>query len=98
MNIIEKKENKLLERIEVVFKYSSKDKTPSRKELVEDLVKEFGHNRDLIVITKIETQYGSKQSIVYAYLYKDEKAMKKIEKEYILKRNNLVEEKQEKKG
>ena len=88
VKILEKKENKLLNRLEVKFAVSHvKGPTPSRQDVREKLVSVLKCKEDLLVIKKINTSFGKNVSIGKANVYKDKKSLEKIEPKYILKRN-----------
>ena len=53
--------------------------TPSKEEIKKDLAKEAKTKEDLIVIKKTDTQFGSGNSIVTAYIYDSKEDLKKIE-------------------
>ena len=53
--------------------------TPSQQELKKELAKEAKTKEDLIVIKKTDTQFGSGNSIVTAYIYDSKEDLKKIE-------------------
>lgn len=60
MEIKSRKENKILNRVEISFSWKhDKKSTPSRKEVM-DLVQtlEPGSNRDLIVVKDCSTRFG----------------------------------------
>ena len=82
MDIVNRTENKLLNRVEIDFKWSHKgSKTPSKKEIM-DLVKtlEPGSNPDYIVVKNCKTRYGQ------AFIYENAESMK-VEPEYIHERH-----------
>lgn len=88
MEKVNRKENKLLNRVEIAFKWKHDGKaTPSRKEVM-DLVKtlEPGSNPDFIVIKDCNTRFGQPLTTGMAYVYGDEDSMK-VEPEYIHKRH-----------
>ena len=88
MQIKERKENKLLNRVEISFSWRhDKKSTPSRKEviaLVQTL--EPGSNSDLIVVKDCNTRFGQPLTTGLAYIYASEEAMA-VEPGYIHKRH-----------
>ncbi len=83
-----RKENKLLNRVEIGFQWRHEGKsTPSRKEVM-DLVAtlEPGSKTDLIVVKDCKTRFGQPLTTGMAYIYGDEESMK-VEPEYIHKRH-----------
>tara|TARA_B110000444_G_scaffold117829_1_gene110891 strand:- start:36192 stop:36551 length:360 start_codon:yes stop_codon:yes gene_type:complete len=88
MNINERIENKLLNRIEISFSWKHEGKTtPSRKDIM-DLVRtlEPGSNPEWIVVKDCETRYGQPLTIGTAYIYNSQEAMA-VEPSYIDKRH-----------
>lgn len=83
-----RKENKLLNRVEIGFRWKHDGKsTPSRKEVM-DLVAtlEPGSKTDLIVVKDCKTRFGQPLTTGMAFIYGDEESMK-VEPEYIHKRH-----------
>ena len=88
MDIVDRTENKILNRIEISFKWQHIGKaTPSRKDVM-DLVKtlEPGSNPDLIVVKDCKTRFGQPLTTGIAFIYSSAEAMK-VEPEYIFKRH-----------
>ncbi len=88
MEIVSRTENKLLNRVEIEFRWSHKGKvTPSTKEVM-DIVKtlEPGSNPDLIVVKNCKTRYGQALTTGNAFIYETDGAMK-VEPDYIYERH-----------
>ena len=88
MEIVERMENKLLNRVEIKFSWRHSGKaTPSRKEVM-DLVKtlEPKSNPDYIIIKDCNTRFGQPLTTGLAYIYGDAESMK-VEPKYIHKRH-----------
>ena len=88
MQIKERKENKILNRVEISFSWKhDKKSTPSRKEIM-DLVQnlEPGANRDLIVVKDCSTRFGQPLTTGTAYIYDSAEAMA-VEPGFIHKRH-----------
>ncbi|HDN95505.1 MAG: 30S ribosomal protein S24e [Thermoplasmata archaeon] len=85
IEVEKRRENKLLEReeIECIVKYEGA--TPPRKKIKEELKNALGLS-GYIVIHKIEPFFGMMQARVYAKVYPSEEIARKIEEDYILKR------------
>ncbi len=103
VKVLKKEESKFFPRVEAVFEIEYAGKTPSRQEISSEIAKTLGQDEKLVIIKKIKSKYGEQVCVVEANIYLDEKAMKDIENEYILKRNNKLseekpEEKKEEKG
>ncbi len=88
MEIKERRENKILNRVEIAFSWKHDTKsTPSRKEVM-DLVQtlEPGAKQDLIVIKDCVTRFGQPLTTGTAYIYATQEAMA-VEPAYIHKRH-----------
>jgi ribosomal protein S24E len=88
MEIKERKENKLLNRVEIAFSgRHDKKSTPSRKEVM-DLVRtlEPGSNPDWIVVKDCVTRFGQPLTTGLAYIYGSLESMT-VEPDYIHKRH-----------
>ena len=91
-----RKENKLLEREEIHFRVKYEGATPSRKKIREQL-KGMGIN-GFIVIDYVKPLFGVREAKAYAKVYQSEQKARKVEPEYIIKRNiGGKEEKEEQK-
>ena len=91
MEIVNRTENKLLNRVEINFKWQHIGKsTPSRKDVM-DLVKtlEPGSNPELIVVKDCSTRFGQPLPTGLAFIYSTEDAMK-VEPDYIFKRHESL--------
>ncbi len=91
-----RKENKLLEREEIHFIVKYEKETPPRNKIKEELKNALGIG-GFIVIHKIEPSFGIRKARVYAKVYPDEKTARKIEEEYLLKREKIISKKGEEK-
>jgi ribosomal protein S24E len=83
-----RKENKLLNRVEIGFQWKHDGKsTPSRKEVMNLVATlEPGSKTDLIVVKDCKTRFGQPLTTGMAFIYGDEESMK-VEPEYIHKRH-----------
>jgi len=84
--IIEKNEQSLLSRTEIIAKDSYTGSTPSRESIKERLAKTLNANKDLLVVKHIYPEFGFGTAKIVAYAYSTKENMKKIEPEYSLKR------------
>lgn len=96
IKILDDKENKLLNRREVLFEVSHEDVggTPTRRDIKMKLASILKRNTELLFIKKIETKRGTKISVGTVNIYNSLKEAKMIEPEYAIKRN-LQAEKEE---
>lgn len=87
IEILEKRENPLAERVEVRFRVSHpRAATPPRLEVKERLASLLQVNPSLIVIEKMVSLHGKAETMGIARSYQDEGKMKSLEPEYLLKR------------
>jgi len=95
IEIVEKKENKLLNRTEVHFRVIHEgEKTPERELVKNDLAEILKAKKGNIVLEYLKPEFGIQRSIGYAKIYKSIDDAKRVEKEYILKRNKFGVEKE----
>ena len=95
LEIINERENPLFNRKEIDVRVIHDGGTPKVSEVRDKLSALKSYNLDSFVVRSIQTGYGKEESIAKVYLYKDPKNMAKIEQQFVLKRNGLVEEKKE---
>jgi small subunit ribosomal protein S24e len=97
VEVILKKENPLMDRLEVDFKVSHpKEVTPKRKDVRNEIATLLKVQKDRIVIDHMKTEFGKPETLGYAKVYKSKTEALSNETEAVLKRNNLFEEKKEK--
>ena len=95
LEIIEKKDNPLLNRTEVKFKVKHQgEKTPERELVKNDLAEMLKVNKSLVIIDYIRPGFGIAVSSGYAKIYKSVEDAKRVEPNYILKRNKFGEVKE----
>ncbi len=85
ITIIDKKENPVLSRTEIVANIIFDKATPSRKEIQKSIAKEAKGDEKLTIIKNIKTQFGDSKAVVSALIYASEDVMNKLE------RKNLIE-------
>ncbi|HIH96065.1 MAG TPA: 30S ribosomal protein S24e [Thermoplasmata archaeon] len=97
LELIEKKENKLLDRLEVRFRITDCGPTPKRGEVREKIAAKLGVKSDGIILDYLSSGYGEQAIMGYAKVYKSLEAADKIESGYLIKRNASQTQKEEKK-
>ena len=87
MEIIDRKENPLLNRVEIEFRWNHDGAaTPSREEMLNAVASvEPGSNRDLIVIKDVNTRFGMGSTTGLGLVYADKESMK-VEPTYMHER------------
>ncbi len=87
-----KQENKLLNRLEVVFTVRHEESsTPDRDSVRQALEKLLKLKAKLVVIDHISTQFGKREAQGYAKVYDSLEEASQVERKYVLARNNLLE-------
>ncbi len=76
--VVSKRENPLLERMEVEGKISGYDATPSHATVIDELAKALNADKTKIHVLKIGQSYGAKQARVIAEVYSSPEALHKI--------------------
>ena len=95
ITIVAEKENKLLNRREVVFEITHPgEPTPSRMGIKEKLAAKLTVDDKMVVVHPLESKYGSSLMRGIANIYRNEEGMK-VELAPIIKRNTKVEPKKE---
>jgi small subunit ribosomal protein S24e len=92
VEIVSKKENILLDRIEVKFKaVHPKEGTPQRDVVRDKLVSLLKASKERVIVDAMESEFGKTETVGYAKVYKTKDAAMKYEREQILVRNKLKE-------
>jgi small subunit ribosomal protein S24e len=88
IEILSEKENKPLARKEIIFRVDhSGAKTPSRNDIQSKIVAQFDADPAAVIIRFLNTKYGIGLTKGSACIYTNPEDMKRIELEYIVKRN-----------
>jgi small subunit ribosomal protein S24e len=91
IEILSKRENKLLGRVEVRFRAThAKEKTPQRDAVREALAKQLGGNKDALVVDEMRSEFGKPSTTGYAKLYGNVEAAKKLEPHHLQLRNKFA--------
>lgn len=91
LRVISERYNSLIRRLEIEALVSHQGMSaPSRKSLAEALGRAYSRDPQLVVIRKIESDYGVGQSRVYAHIYDSPDRLKSFEPEHILKRQGVL--------
>ncbi|MEQ9714878.1 MAG: 30S ribosomal protein S24e [Candidatus Asgardarchaeum sp.] len=88
LEVLEKKENKLLDRYEVYFivRYPAAP-TPSRIDVKKKLAALLDSSEDLIVIHYLKPRAGKHECTGRAHIYADRKRLEEIEPKYLIERD-----------
>lgn len=92
IDIIDKKENKALDRTEVKFDCNySGEATPKILDVKSKLVALLDTKKDLIVVDSIQPHYGQTKASCYAKIYGSTDSLADIETEHVLSKNKEAE-------
>jgi len=93
IEIQSKIDNPLLKRTEVRFMvHHESEKTPKRELVRSELADKLKVKKENVIVSFMESSFGSTDTIGYAKIHKSLKEAASIEKKYILKRNNAVQD------
>lgn len=91
LDIQEKRENRLLDRIEVRFiVHHANQPTPRRENVREELSKALKVQKDRVVVDHMKSSFGVHDTVGYAKIYSKKEIALEVEREYLLKRNKLI--------
>src|SRR2546422_4797289 len=92
LEVLQRKENPLLKRVEVTFKATHKaEPTPTRDALRAFLAKELKATKDIVVIDYQASTFGRYETVGAAKVYKTKEEALAVERKHILIRNKLIE-------
>jgi small subunit ribosomal protein S24e len=92
IEITKKDPKPLLKRTEVLGRITFEGATPSRKEVVAAVSKAMNAKKDVIIVRRVTTEYGSQAADLIAYVYEDRKALEALERDFAIKKNTFEEE------
>jgi small subunit ribosomal protein S24e len=89
VEITKERENQLVRRKEVFFRlrHEAEGVSPSREEARNALIKALKCSPNLLVIDKMGTEFGKRETVGYAKVYESEERLKEVEREHIIERN-----------
>lgn len=96
IQVIEAKNNAVLNRREVVFKVIHDESTPSRKSIVERLAATLNSKIGLVYVDNLKTEFGKRETIGYAKIYETAERAKQVERAHIIERNTFTKPKEAK--
>ncbi len=85
IEIVKDEENVLLNRRDIVFK--TEEIGMSRKSAKNTLVALLDTTPELLILDRMNSQYGKQDVLGYARLYDDEQNLRRIEPDYMIARN-----------
>ena len=90
IQIIEDKNNPLLNRREVVFKVNHESATPSRKSIVDRIAATMNSKEGLVIVDNLRTEFGKRETIGYAKIYEAAERANQVERKHITERNTFA--------
>ena len=92
LQVVTKKENPLLKRVEVTFRAVHKaEATPTRDAIRSELAKQLKAAKDTVVVARAASSFGRFETIGYAKIYKSKEEALADERSHILVRNKHKE-------
>ncbi len=101
LQVVTKKENPLLKRVEVTFRAVHKaEPTPTREAIRAELAKQLKASKDGVIVYRSVSSFGRFETTGYAKVYKSKEEALAVERSHILVRNKLkqAEVKEKKEG
>ena len=89
IQIIEEKNNPLLNRREVVFKVTHDAASPSRKSIADRIAATMNSKAGLVIVDNLKTEFGKRETFGYAKIYENEERAKQVERAHIIERNTF---------
>jgi len=89
IQVIESKNNTILDRRELVFKVIHDESTPSRKSVVERLAATQNSKIGLVYVDSLKTVFGKRETMGYAKIYETAERANEIERPHIIERNTF---------
>jgi small subunit ribosomal protein S24e len=89
IQVIDEKNNPILNRREIVFKVIHDESTPTRKSVVEKLAATQNSKVGLVYVDSLKTEFGKRETVGYAKIYETAERAKQIERAHIIERNTF---------
>ncbi len=83
--------NRLIRRHEFKAVVEFEASPPTRKEMAQAIAQRFNVPENRVVIVNMHCMFGARKMRVHSHIYDNEEDVKRFEREYILKRNGLVQ-------
>ncbi len=93
IEILEEKENPLLERKEVTFKLIPEGGGEPYEKVRERIAAMMDIDENTFVIQSMKSRFGKNEYRGFLKVYKNEEKMRHVEENHVLKRNGLIGEK-----
>jgi len=82
LKLIEKKQNPLLERTELVFELDAKGPTPKEEDIKKEVIKKekIAEEKNPVEIKGIYPKFGTTKAVVHAYIYSSPESLERLKK------------------
>jgi small subunit ribosomal protein S24e len=97
IQVIKDEKKPLLKKRILTGRIGYEGKTPARLDIRKEIAKKLNAKEELVMVKKVQPDYGSQSAKFEVDIYDDEKALKAIEYNYMLIRHGQGEKKEEKK-
>jgi small subunit ribosomal protein S24e len=87
IEILQEKENRLLERKEVKIKVIHDGPTPSRTEVRDKLIATLKTGKDTVILDSFKSKFGSRESVGKVRIYKAKDRAIEVEDRHVLAKN-----------
>ena len=91
IQILEEKDNPLLERKEIQLRVIQDAGSPKISDLRKKIAAQLSLDESLFVVQHANAEYGMNESRCMLKIYKNEERLKAVEADHVLKKNGLVE-------
>ena len=91
IEILEERENPLLERRELTVKVTHDAATPPRDAVREKLIALLNAGKDTVILGSIKSKFGARESIAAVKVYKTKERALQVEPRHALEKNSLIE-------
>jgi len=96
IKIVKKTENKLLDRVELDVEIEHQgEPVPTRDTVLGRVAAEVNREKNQVVLIKMQAKYGIGISHALIHAYDSQERAIAVEREYLLKRSGIVEDKKE---
>ncbi|MFQ5887390.1 MAG: hypothetical protein ACE5HY_01705 [Candidatus Hydrothermarchaeales archaeon] len=97
IEVLDEKENPLLDRKEIVAKIIHDDSTPGRDVVRSKAIAKLKAKKDTLILDSIKTRFGARESIAHMRIYRSKGRVLEIESEHVLRKNSLISQEEKKK-
>jgi small subunit ribosomal protein S24e len=90
IEVLEEKENPLLDRKELTVRIIHNDATPKKIDVKKKIEALKTAAKGTVVVDSFKSKYGARESIGLVKIYKSKEAALRVEPEHILKKNMII--------